>query len=667
MRGLIVEMCKKVIVGGILLIINLMIASYLYGENEKELETRFKNFLSDVRYLISSEEKEYFLSLPDEQKDIFIKQFWEKLDPIPITPENEFKEEYYKRLEFVDKWYGRNTDRGRIYLLLGKPDSIESYNSAPGLYPLELWHYDNLNIEGLPHSLRLIFYKPYGVGEYRLYSPLIDGIRSLLINKSLDERALSTKFTLWESLSFDLRAAIESSSVGLNKNTSEMYLSRLNLPLNTIKKTFGAKERATVETQIVYGSFPAEFISFTNLIDNNYITHISIEIPNSFITYEKVKENYYARVDVSIQITDKKNQQIDQINDQINLSFSEIQWEDVKGLPLFYSFAYLLLPGEYHLLALIRNFAKNEVGKIEKDIVVNEIANAEIDASGLILGYKANFIENKFNKLSAFVFRNFKFYPLSKNLYSSLQKMHLYMELYINKEELPFDQLEINYVIKNKEIEEVKLYEIKNIKNELIENRVIPIYKVISLDKLKKGSYLIEVIISGGNQELLRRKSEFFITDTLQNFKKIMAESTIEINAFYMHYNLAKQYFLKGDFEKAKYHSLIAMDIDKASLEAKLLHSEILISNKENNEAIKILEPLTMVYKNNKYLLLNLGRANFQENNFSIALKYFIEAEKAGESENYQLMNYIGESYLKLGNKQEALRYFKKSLELQGK
>jgi len=521
MRGLIVEMCKKVIVGGILLIINLMIASYLYGENEKELETRFKNFLSNVRYLISSEEKEYFLSLPDEQKDIFIKQFWEKLDPIPITPENEFKEEYYKRLEFVDKWYGRNTDRGRIYLLLGKPDSIESYNSAPGLYPLELWHYDNLNIEGLPHSLRLIFYKPYGVGEYRLYSPLIDGIRSLLINKSLDERALSTKFTLWESLSFDLRAAIESSSVGLNKNTSEMYLSRLNLPLNTIKKTFGAKERATVETQIVYGSFPAEFISFTNLIDNNYITHISIEIPNSFITYEKVKENYYARVDVSIQITDKKNQQIDQINDQINLSFSEIQWEDVKGLPLFYSFAYLLLPGEYHLLALIRNFAKNEVGKIEKDIVVNEIANAEIDASGLILGYKANFIENKFNKLSAFVFRNFKFYPLSKNLYSSLQKMHLYMELYINKEELPFDQLEINYVIKNKEIEEVKLYEIKNIKNELIENRVIPIYKVISLDKLKKGSYLIEVIISGGNQELLRRKSEFFITDTLQNLKKL--------------------------------------------------------------------------------------------------------------------------------------------------
>jgi len=300
-------------------------------------------------------------------------------------------------------------------------------------------------------------------------------------------------------------------------------------------------------------------------------------------------------------------------------------------------------------------------------LIVNEIANAEIDASGLILGYKANFIENKFNKLSAFVFRNFKFYPLSKNLYSSLQKMHLYMELYINKEELPFDQLEINYVIKNKEIEEVKLYEIKNIKNELIENRVIPIYKVISLDKLKKGSYLIEVIISGGNQELLRRKSEFFITDTLQNFKKIMAESTIEINAFYMHYNLAKQYFLKGDFEKAKYHSLIAMDIDKASLEAKLLHSEILISNKENNEAIKILEPLTMVYKNNKYLLLNLGRANFQENNFSIALKYFIEAEKAGESENYQLMNYIGESYLKLGNKQEALRYFKKSLELQGK
>jgi GWxTD domain-containing protein len=87
----------------------------------------------DVVYLISDQEKAAFERLKtDEERQQFVEQFWARRDPTPDTPENEFKEEHYRRIayannHFASKVPGWKTDRGRIYILYGPPDEIDSH------------------------------------------------------------------------------------------------------------------------------------------------------------------------------------------------------------------------------------------------------------------------------------------------------------------------------------------------------------------------------------------------------------------------------------------------------------------------------------------------------------------------------------------------------------
>ena len=90
----------------------------------------------DVAYIISDEERAAFKSLQsDPEREHFIEQFWLRRDPTPGTPENEFKEEHYRRIAYANDHFaaaipGWKTDRGRIYITYGPPDEKESHPSG---------------------------------------------------------------------------------------------------------------------------------------------------------------------------------------------------------------------------------------------------------------------------------------------------------------------------------------------------------------------------------------------------------------------------------------------------------------------------------------------------------------------------------------------------------
>jgi GWxTD domain-containing protein len=94
---------------------------------ERNLKPPDAEFLSQVRYIITGEERKTFLELPDGDKPKFIEDFWKRRDPDPNAEENEFKVEYFKRLNKSNELFhgegkpGWLTDRGRIYILFGPP------------------------------------------------------------------------------------------------------------------------------------------------------------------------------------------------------------------------------------------------------------------------------------------------------------------------------------------------------------------------------------------------------------------------------------------------------------------------------------------------------------------------------------------------------------------
>jgi len=116
----------------------------------------------DVHYIITDEERADFAELTtDQQRDDFVRRFWENRNPKPGSGENIFKEEHYRRLAYVNEHFaagvpGYKTDRGRIYILYGPPDEREQHpgradiaipGDAPAYvrYPSDVWRYHILN------------------------------------------------------------------------------------------------------------------------------------------------------------------------------------------------------------------------------------------------------------------------------------------------------------------------------------------------------------------------------------------------------------------------------------------------------------------------------------------------------------------------------------------
>jgi len=129
---------------------------------EKKLSPEYKEFLSKVRYIVTKEEREIFLELPDSEKKKFQEEFWSRRDPDSYTEENEFKEEYFRRIDEANRLFagsrpGWLQDRGRIYILFGPPSERHTYSTDPN--PREVWYYGNFPV---------IFIDHMGLGDYKL-------------------------------------------------------------------------------------------------------------------------------------------------------------------------------------------------------------------------------------------------------------------------------------------------------------------------------------------------------------------------------------------------------------------------------------------------------------------------------------------------------------------
>lgn len=133
-------------------------------------------FFEKTRLIMLREEIKIYKHLPGkEAREAFIKEFWEKRDPNPETPENEAKIEFDRRIEFINRWFsettsenqGWETDRGKVYLLLGEPDerstgyvTVSSRVGRLMRVKAEFWVYQQYGI--------YLAFRDNGFGEFRL-------------------------------------------------------------------------------------------------------------------------------------------------------------------------------------------------------------------------------------------------------------------------------------------------------------------------------------------------------------------------------------------------------------------------------------------------------------------------------------------------------------------
>lgn len=263
----------------------LICASCALNNIEKNLDQESKKFLSEVRYLITSEERKVFLQLPPSERNKFIGEFWKKRDPDPDTEENEFKDEYYQLIEEANRLFteggtpGWLQDRGRIYILIGAPDQREAYPRGRSFYeaPMEIWYY------GL---FFIIFRDSYWNGNYKL-DPL-SAQHLADINKS--QMALRPRIKAEETVSdvfdFDLK---------INKTEKGQIIIRIEAPYkNILLIAEGEKLETTLELSLaIFDSSQQKVWEFQNqypislnenelkkLVGKEYIIEIPVVLKN---------------------------------------------------------------------------------------------------------------------------------------------------------------------------------------------------------------------------------------------------------------------------------------------------------------------------------------------------------------------------------------------------
>lgn len=215
----------------------LLLSSCRLYNLEKKLDPHNQEWFSKVRYTITSEERKLFLELPSSEREKFKEEFWKKRDPDPETEENEFKIEYYNRIDYANRHFigggraGYLQDRGRIYILFGPPTQIFRY---PGRTPpYEVWLYGTFPVT---------FINRYSSGNYELETTNIAILHeigsTLAARRKRQEKQISRYQGGKESFDFNVK---------IGKDTEKEPFLAIELPY---KKIWFKEEENLLETTL---------------------------------------------------------------------------------------------------------------------------------------------------------------------------------------------------------------------------------------------------------------------------------------------------------------------------------------------------------------------------------------------------------------------------------
>ena len=365
----------------------------------------------DVSYIITNEERTAFKALKtDEEREQFIEQFWLRRDPTPDTVDNEFKEEHYARIAYANERFasgipGWKTDRGRIYIIWGKPDEIESHPSGgtydrpiedgggtTSTFPFEIWRYRY--IEGIGNEVLLEFVDPSMSGEYRM--TIDPNEKDALLHVpgaglTFDEQFFGRDKA--DRIS-GLTNPTNTSALG---NTSRMNpFDRLQLYANIFKPPeikFKDLE-AIVTTKLSYNLLPFRFrTDFVRVTEDSVLTPITILLQNKDLAFQEQQGIHRAMIHVYGKVTGINGRVAPGgvFEDTISQDIPDALFKQGLDSASIHQKIIPLRPGLYKLDLVLKDINSGNVGTVSQRLQVPRFPDDKLQLSSLIL---ADLVEN---------------------------------------------------------------------------------------------------------------------------------------------------------------------------------------------------------------------------------------------------------------------------------
>ena len=411
-----------------------------------ELKKAYKDWLDkDVPYVITDEERKAFKKLAtDDERERFIEEFWRRRDPDPDTDENEFKEEYYERIAYANENFasgipGWKTDRGRIWIMYGKPDGRETHpmggsydrpsyegGGNTSTYPFETWFYRY--IAGVGSGIEIEFVDPTGSGEYRIARSPQEKDALLMIPGG--------GLTLSEQLGLtDKGERILNNGLGTGNFVREQDnpFSRLQLIADLSRPPqVKFNDLATAVNTGVIEDNPLNFdvrVDFFRQSDERVITAFTIQTENKDLVFTDSGGLQQARINIFGKVTSVAGRRVTIFEDPVITTATTQELTEAKDRKSAYQKAVPLLPGTYKVDVIVRDVASGATGIRHVGFTVPRYDPAKLSTSTLILAAKLESLADQ-PAVGQFVIGQTKVIPNVSGSYKRGQAVGVYMQVY---------------------------------------------------------------------------------------------------------------------------------------------------------------------------------------------------------------------------------------------
>jgi len=503
----------------------------------KELETPWKKWLNeDVVYIITDEERKAFKNLQtDDERESFVEQFWLRRDPTPDTEENEFKEEHYRRIAYANDHYGSGipgwkTDRGRIYIIYGPPDEIESHPSGgtyerpmeegggeTSTYPFEDWRYRY--IEGIGNNVIIEFVDTTMSGEYHMTMDPSEKDALLYVpNAGLtfnEQMGLSSKTQDMFQRTDGTHMAVPDNMLpeSMQEFTRLENFAKLNGPP---KVKFTDLEEV-VSTNIRYNTLPMRVrVDYVRVTDSTVLTPITIYFEKRDLQY-KTKDNY-ARATVNIfgRVTSMSRRIITTFEEPVTVETAADMLNKTMEGSAVYQKIIPLAPGMYRLNVVAKDIVGGTMTNYEVALNVPHYDEEKLGSSTLILADLIEKVPTRSIGAGQFVIGDSKVRPRVTEIFNHGERLGIYEQFYNfaadDKTKKPNGSIEYS-VTKDGTNEKMFDYteDIATLPGASAQQ--VTVEKLLQLDKLPPGQYKLQLKVTDKTRnQVLTPVASFTVT-----------------------------------------------------------------------------------------------------------------------------------------------------------
>jgi GWxTD domain-containing protein len=408
---------------------------------EQEMRERWRKWMEEeVAYIITDEEKALFNKLTtDEERDRFVEDFWRRRDPEPRTPVNEYKMEYYRRIAYTNDHYasgvaGWRSDRGRVYITLGPPDSIETHpagsfyeSSDTGhggstlTYPIQVWYYRH--VPWIGDDVKIEFVDKSSSGAFRLLSGPLDRLDALNVAPTMLTDELLGRYDTGD---------LAYLGYGANQSLDKRYeLFQQYAALQRAPKIRFDDLKQRVSAHAYTQAFPMSAQGYPLwMTPDQAVVPLSVEIENRHLSYEQKGDTYQARVNVYVLIEALDGRIAAEFDDDTASTYRIDTFDGRLTEKTVYQRFVLLPAGRYKLNLAVKDTVSGHVTVREQSLHIPALPADGLALSGLILARTVLPATPKDDPANPFLIGQYKVIPNVSGAYRADDRLAVYGQIY---------------------------------------------------------------------------------------------------------------------------------------------------------------------------------------------------------------------------------------------